>query len=213
MPDSTEKPYYDHDFLWEKRKALRHPVWGSNSHRVYLEVIDLLAAQELPVKSILDVGCGAGAFGPVAAAHGYDYVGVDASAVAIELGRSSFPDTKLFVADFVHPDFVNSRSQSYSIVTCINVLHCLVGDEERIQLLANLLKVAANDARLVLTTMVGPVSEDVVEKRLPRAYKMVADIVAEVDASGWKELEVVRHSLANERAKIGNITLLARKTL
>lgn len=205
------KPYYDHDFIWAQRRVHGNPVWGGSSHWVYRQILSRLADYPTQEKSILDVGCGAGAFGGLAMAEGYRYLGVDASRVGIELGQQHYPGVKLAVADFATADLSALSAEKFPIVTCVNVLHCLTGAEERNQLLKNLWKASTPEAILVLTTMIGPVAEDAVEKRLPRAYKTADAISLELALNGWSSFLYTEATTPNAFSKIGNMMVLCKK--
>jgi len=73
--------YYDDVF--ERQEAYRCPPEESHYYPLWLAVLSLIKD---PVR-ILDVGCGPGQFAALCAGEGHEYVGLDWSQVAIEIGR------------------------------------------------------------------------------------------------------------------------------
>jgi 2-polyprenyl-3-methyl-5-hydroxy-6-metoxy-1,4-benzoquinol methylase len=162
------------------------------------------------VQKLLDVGCGAGAFGERVESLGIKYTGVDASEAAINLGRKHFPGLNLAIVDFAKSPLVPQVADAkFEIVTCINVLHCLTMDADRANLLHNLRQVTMNKGYLILTTMIGPVPLEHQDRRSPRAYRGEDEILVEFAESGWRRLD---YELEPPRREFlaGNLTFVGQ---
>lgn len=206
------KTYYDHDPIWQTRAASKKPVWGSNSFRIYNKVINLLKPLVGEHEFVLDVGCGAGAFGTVVIEHGWDYFGVDASLSAIELGKSAYPDLKLDCQDFVTASlpFALQDDEGFSIVTSINALHCLTETADRNQFLKNIRRSLRQGGVFALTTMAGPVSEDLRSTKIPRAYAAPESIRAELMEAGFRKFIHFTTEPASDFSPIPNLVALVK---
>ncbi len=77
--------YYNHDKIWQKRSQDHHPVWGAHSKRLYYQALNLFESLGLLKGTLVDFGCGAGAFGTLCQERGFRYVGLDESQTAIDL--------------------------------------------------------------------------------------------------------------------------------
>ncbi len=111
-----------------------------------------------------------------------------------ELGARAYPNAKLIVGDFVSSVVLADLPHKFALVTAINVLHCLTGDRERSLLLSHLAAAAMPQAALIITTMIGPIDVDLIEQRLPRAYKLPQQIIDEVAANGWEDVAVLEQT-------------------
>jgi len=209
---TTTRPYYDHDESWENRAQTGHPVWGGQSFRVYAQLTALLVQHQPPPARIVDIGCGAGAFGRTLQAAGYNYVGVDESPVAIELGHRSFPELDLRRHDGAKASLKLDGSP-FDVVTAVNVLHCLVEPNDRAHFLANLRAQVGLGGRLCLTTMCAPALPGARLSKHPRLYLPVAEIRAELAHAGWKHILAEEHQDATAAAKIANWLVVATPSL
>ena len=116
-----ERPYGD--VVSPKNETLLHRenIYGSGPpiEEAGVEVSDLLHAY-LPAKaSVVDVGCGAGAYGPPLIAAGHDWLGLEANAHCCEiLTRRQLPFRRVDAASGKLP----CRDEEYECAICIEVL-------------------------------------------------------------------------------------------
>lgn len=204
----TDGKYYNHDAIWRKRVEQNHAVWGRHSLRVYAEVLALVARFRPRASTLLDVGCGAGAFGSLAAAKGLVYTGVDDSQVGIDLGLQAHQGVRLQCVDMAKP--LDSDLGLFDVVTAINSLHCLIDPQDRQTFLNNMVACASADGIVIVTTMCGPVSLE--KEPVPaRAYLSPVTIKSELHQVGLNTLLFELFEPASEHAKIPNLTLVARR--
>lgn len=205
------RAYYNHDHIWARRVKVDHPVWGSNSFKVYYAVSDYLKDLGFHGAQVLDIGCGAGILGKVLQAEGHEYTGVDESAVAIELGSRHFPDADLAICDFAFSQIPEEYEGRFEALISINVLHCLVEQTERQNFLRNAYSCAKNASAFILTTMCGPVESTYRQNESPRLYATKADIIAEMQDVGWSRVQELRYIPPFGRSKIPNVHLVGFK--
>src|SRR6476469_5459327 len=65
-----------------------------------------------PGQTVLDVGCGSGAFLRAAADHGAVAVGIDASEALLTIARERVPDADLAVGDLQHLPYADDASDA-----------------------------------------------------------------------------------------------------
>jgi 2-polyprenyl-3-methyl-5-hydroxy-6-metoxy-1,4-benzoquinol methylase len=211
---SEKKNYYDHDATWKKRRELGTPVWGSYSYKMYREVLDaILEFHNDSEISVLDVGCGAGAFGEFLRSTkettalkdvNFSFLGIDSSKEAIELGKECFTSLDLECIDFATGPCPVDFHRKFSVVTAINVLHCLVKTEHRLQMLRNLQTCLKPNGFAIVTGMIKPVLEGYRETINARYYADRDELIAEFQEVGLNKVIFERTQLASGRAKISN---------
>jgi 2-polyprenyl-3-methyl-5-hydroxy-6-metoxy-1,4-benzoquinol methylase len=204
----TPRPYYDHDPIWRDRARHGTPLWGAYSPSVYGTLLKLLQTHRPAPARVLDAGCGAGAFGRVLAGAGYAYTGVDESAEATRLGREHFPELTLARCDLALPGACVAGGP-FDVVTAVNVLHCLVEDDERHRFLTALKIHAAAGGLLLLTTMCAPALPEHRPSKTPRRYAALADLRAALAAAGWAHILHEDHQEATPARPIANWTVAA----
>lgn len=163
---------------------------------------------------MLDAGCGAGAFGLKVRELGMRYTGIDESPVAIALGQKSFhanADMTLMVLDVANAELPSGWQDHFSVVTSINVLHCLTEAKDRHGYLKFLYAALQPGGRLLLSTMCGPPSPDFRPSRQPRIYAEVSRIHQELSEAGFRTIEREEAEPTENRSRIPNLMLLCRK--
>lgn len=100
--------------------------------------------------AILDVGCGTGGNAAALAAE-YDVLGIDPSAIAIELARARFPGVRFLEAD--DPEVGRDHLAGGGAVIMTDVLEHVADDRS---LLAAAMNVVPRDGHLVLTVPADP---------------------------------------------------------
>ncbi|MBP9707448.1 MAG: class I SAM-dependent methyltransferase [Oligoflexales bacterium] len=212
--NSEKKNYYDHDATWKKRRELGTPIWGSYSYKMYREVLDaILEFHKEHELSVLDIGCGAGAFGEFLRStkettalsdQEFSFLGIDSSNEAIELGKERFNSLNLECIDFASGPCPVDFHRRFSVVTAINVLHCLVKAEHRLQMLKNLQACLKPGGLSIVTGMIKPVLDDYRETINARYYADRDELIAEYKEVGLGKIVFERTQLASGRAKISN---------
>jgi len=88
-------------------------------------VSDYLAARQVPAKSlkILDLGCGTGLIGVVAAPYASYLVGVDISQAMLDQAQGKHCYQQLNKADLV--SFLQASEEQYDLITCMDTLNYL----------------------------------------------------------------------------------------
>jgi cyclopropane fatty-acyl-phospholipid synthase-like methyltransferase len=156
---------------------------------------------------VLDIGCGAGACGMWFHELGYEYVGLDESENAIDLGRQCFPKLSLHHEDFLAE--INKKWRaSFDVAVSINVLHCLTEQGDRLQFLTNAKKTLVSGGSFIFSGMCLPKESSFKQADSPRCYKTVEDIMEEVTKVGFRDVEVLEFLPPSKQAKIGNTTLI-----
>jgi SAM-dependent methyltransferase len=209
--DSFLPTYYDHDGIWLQRRQNQDPFWGPYSRRLYDQLSLKIAALPVPAgTAVADVGCGAGAFGLWLERLGFRYHGYDASDAGIAWGKELFPHLTLACLDLVRQPFPIERNGFYSLVTAINSLHCLTDTAERAPFLRHIRECVREGGWLILTTMCGPVEPDFKASKRPRIYLEPEEILAEIKEAGFAEIVSSELVGAHDRARIPNLTVIAR---
>lgn len=201
-----DKPYYNHDQIWEQRHAQGVSVWGRFSDRVYQKIYTYMEPFIPSQGRVLDVGCGAGRFGEFLEERGYDYTGVDESKVAIQLGNKARPQIALKVVDFAQP--LPESFPVYDILTAINSLHCLVEEEHRDVFWQNVGRATVPGGVIVLSTMCGPLPKDFKASKAPRIYLSPDELTQEAKKAGIGQLSHREDIPANYFNPIPNVQLI-----
>jgi SAM-dependent methyltransferase len=108
---------------------------GNQLTSVYESLWDMLQTfiQMLPIKTVLDFGCGDGAYSFLMGEKGLDVTGVDISATAIKRAVAHKNDCKdekcRFITHHSIPD--NLPNDSFDAVVMLNSYHCLTGSERQ----------------------------------------------------------------------------------
>jgi SAM-dependent methyltransferase len=89
MPAPGELTYYERIGAERREHALNKPFSDENRGAQFMEVGAVMLLLPKPPARILECGCGAGWLSYMLAKSGYDVVGQDVSAQAIELARSN----------------------------------------------------------------------------------------------------------------------------
>lgn len=86
-------------------------VFGSSGGDNFLRLLRLLDSVKDGVSSMLELGCGAGAFFETLRMNGFQqaYVGLDASATEIGLARRNYPDTRFEIGDAATLPFADNQ--------------------------------------------------------------------------------------------------------
>lgn len=209
--DPFQPAYYDHDGIWLLRRQKQEPFWGPYSRRLYDQLSLKIAALPLQAGSkVADIGCGAGAFGLWVERIGFQYHGYDASGAGIAWGQELFPQLTLRCLDLVRQPFPPDWKESYDLATVINSLHCLTDAADRVAFLRHIRECVKTGGWLVLTTMCGPVEPDFKASKRPRIYLEPNEILAEISAAGFAEIVSSELVGAHDRARIPNLTVIAR---
>ena len=78
------------------------------------EIIRRLRAAEIPVRTVLDVGCGAGPLTKALVEAGFDVTGVDTSAELLDLARANVPKAR-----FIHASAYDVEIRGYDAVVAV----------------------------------------------------------------------------------------------
>jgi len=106
------------EFAWASATGLRI------SHG-YLASPTIELLRRFGAASVLDLGCGNGAFTSEMVRSGFSVQGCDASSSGLELARASFPEIPFFFHDLSNPLPESHRGQ-YDAVVCLEVIEHLL---------------------------------------------------------------------------------------
>jgi 2-polyprenyl-3-methyl-5-hydroxy-6-metoxy-1,4-benzoquinol methylase len=202
--------YYDHNKIWSRRLEFNHPVWGSYSVILYKRILALLDQHGIESGRLIDYGCGAGKFGELAEAAGFNYTGIDDSNAAIELGKKTWPNMELLEWDLAHQD-LPPKFQAYAdIGTAINSLHCLTEPAHRQQFLKNMALGIKSGGLLFISTMVGPVTKDYRPSENPRLYLDPDLVLKELATVGFTQVLYRADLPANDQNGIPNLEAIVK---
>jgi SAM-dependent methyltransferase len=151
--------YAAHDAKYRALREQGAPGW--DSAEVYRErelelgwALEALATTPgAPVRSVLELGCGAGNVAAWLAERGYEVTGVDISPAAIAWAE----DRAIPRARFLVGDVVAEISGMFDLVLDSHCLHCIIG-EDRARVLANARAALVPGGRFFVSTMCGPVT-------------------------------------------------------
>lgn len=204
--------YYDHNQVWSKRQSIDQPLWGRNSLRAYDRAINILKQAGLTPTSIVDFGCGAGAFGNVLSnTHPNTYYfGIDHSREAITLGRKNFPHLDLHAADLARCH-IEIFGEKFALVTNINSLHCLTEQMHRDQFYQNAYNYTQENGYILTTTMVGPPASGFRQSPTPRIFLPPQLVIEEHIKHGFENIVFSQVFPANQYTHIPNLAVLCRK--
>jgi SAM-dependent methyltransferase len=127
--------------------------WAAHAEPRLRPLYDAVLA-DLPATSstVLDAGCGAGAFAALAVERGHRVAGVDAAPELIRLARTRLPGADLRVGDLEALPFAD---QSFACTTAINSVPYASRPRRA---LAELARVTARGGRVLVTTGTGAAS-------------------------------------------------------
>lgn len=120
------------NFTLLRKNGLVYPdTFGSSGGGKFLRLLEIIRAQSGEIDSLLEVGCGTGAFFEVLRANQFmqPYTGVDASREHIRRAVSKYPDGSFSVGDVCAMTFPN---RSFSLVFENNVFPFLLEPEKAI---------------------------------------------------------------------------------
>lgn len=128
MDDAWKKVYEDN----ASKNLPNHAIscWSEEGFRELFNFTFFLAKKLKNVKTVLDIGCGPGAYCAEFHRKGYSCVGVDYSKKVIDLASKNHPEIKFLEADAYNLPFSNS---SFDLVLCIGVLQCVYHPEKVIK--------------------------------------------------------------------------------
>lgn len=115
------------DWGQEARRAAAADPPGATAGEMLLAIRDAIA--EVPGPRIVDAGCNIGRFFPQFQAAGFEYVGVDQSAEALEIARQRFPGPRFELA-FLWEDWP-ARTGRFDAALCNAVLQHNQHEEKR----------------------------------------------------------------------------------
>ncbi|SFV31349.1 class I SAM-dependent methyltransferase [Thermoflavifilum thermophilum] len=136
MESYTEYPYFD-SHLGEVHKYLRNPV--------------LNFLKKVKAKTILDIGCGNGAFAMELLKEGYDVYGIDASRSGIAIAKQLYP--KRFFLQNVHESCLPEEIRDIKFDTIISteVIEHLYDPVSFIQFCKHILSSASGGSIIIST--------------------------------------------------------------
>jgi len=110
--------------------------------------------QSVPVKTVLDFGCGDGNYSFLMKEMGLQVTGIDVSARAIEKGKGHQHHHKAGRVDFIsHGSIPESiPNDSFDVVVMLNSLHCLMNNERSI-ILEEIKRVLKSDGYLFASVL------------------------------------------------------------
>jgi len=203
--------YYDHNKIWSRRLDHNHPVWGSYSVILYKRILSLLDQHSIRDGRLIDYGCGAGKFGELAEAVGFNYTGIDDSSAAIMLGKKTWPTMELLEWDLANAELPSQFHNYATIGSAINSLHCLTEAAHRCQFLENMALGIKNGGHLFISTMVGPLTKEFRPSENPRLYLEAEEVLQELKSVGFTEV-IYRSDLpASEQNGIPNLEAIIKK--
>ncbi len=207
------KKYYDHD-LWHQQKLKtihKDPLKYKAAQAVF--VMDALSYENAPAPcDLLDLGCGIGDISLAFAEQGYKVTGLEYSDVAHKESLELAKKAKLPVT-FVKGDVLEADTPPlgrWDFITAVNLLHCLVTDNDRKKFFAVLKKLLKPDGVFYLSSMCGIPGEEIakltkIDKSTrigsngTRIHLEAETILSELSANGLKILEHRTFTYSNDR--------------
>ncbi len=129
---------------------------GSKSTPIYESLWSMLqqVLHRTPVKTILDFGCGDGAYSVLMSKEGLTVAGIDISAKAIEKARSNNNGNSDGNCSFIRHDSIPESipDGSFDAVVMLNSLHCLTR-KERSAVLGQAKRVLKQDGWLFISAL------------------------------------------------------------
>jgi 2-polyprenyl-3-methyl-5-hydroxy-6-metoxy-1,4-benzoquinol methylase len=153
MTEEYYKTKYTENSYWSRAK-----LNGDETAR-WISIKPLIESLQKDNLSIIDVGCGRGAFSNVISCYG-DVIGIDPVNSVIEYGKELYPELELMalsLQDYVYifPD------KKYDLVLCTEVIEHVVDKVGFLKKLKNLLK---DDGHIILTTPRKEIQEEWISK-------------------------------------------------
>lgn len=156
--------YHAHETAYQEIKAKGGVGWGGAKTLTELgdEVTNQYLQSLIPGwiseplgKKALDLGCGSGTTAFILAKLGFNVTGVDISETAIAMAKD-FSSQQSLEINFVVGDIlkVSEMNKKFNLVYDSHCLHCIVFDEDRVQVLEQVKKSMAPKGIFVLDTMV-----------------------------------------------------------
>ncbi len=129
----TDRARDDQVLRWRTENGLIYPeMFGSSGGSKFLRLLELLRAHGQAADSLLEVGCGTGAFFETLRANNFmqNYTGMDASLEHIRRARQKYPDSAFSTGDAAELAFPDRR---FSFVFENNVFPFLLYPEKAIR--------------------------------------------------------------------------------
>lgn len=207
------KKYYDHD-LWHQHKLRsihKDPFKYKAAQAVF--VMDALSYENTPGPcDLLDLGCGIGDISLAFAEQGYKVTGLEYSGVAhkesLALAKKAKLPVNFMKGNVLEAD--NLPPGCWGFVTAVNLLHCLVTDNDRKKFFAVLKKLLKPDGVFYLSSMCGiPGAEIVKQTKVDKTTRIGSNgtrihleaetILSELSANGFEVLEHRTFTYSNDR--------------
>jgi SAM-dependent methyltransferase len=120
-----EMPSFYYDEAFSRKPDFQVPFYKSSYYPTWLLVVDRL--RRYGCERILDVGCGPGQFAQLCDDWGFQsYVGIDFSAVALDMARAKAPRFEFRVGDI--KDKATYEGIGFNAIVCMEVLEHIDDD-------------------------------------------------------------------------------------
>lgn len=135
---------WDKDYEESKSTPIYEPLWSMLQQFLH----------RVPVKTILDFGCGDGAYSVLMTKEGFDVTGIDISVKAIEKAKSYKNENPGGKCSFIRHDSIpkSMPNDSFDLVVMLNSLHCLT-ERERAAVLTQAKRVLKQDGCLFMSVL------------------------------------------------------------
>ena len=155
------KYYEGHEQEYQRRLQAGHVAWDAGAYEAFdmlpwLRECLAVTSFDALVPRALDLGCGTGALAVFLAQQGFDVMGVDISFTAIKEARKQAAQRKVQV-DYSVADIcaLTLPEDSFDLITDNHFLHCIVFEDERMQVLAGIHALLKPGGQYWIETMVG----------------------------------------------------------
>ena len=150
---------------WDQRYAKDDLPWDTGRPDTYL----VRTVSRWPVRhgTVLDVGCGTGTNTIWLARQGFDAIGIDISARAVEIARERAAGAGV-VCRFIHDDFLTSAIESEPCVFVFDrgCFHAAAGEEGRVAFARRVASCLRRDG--LWLSLVGNADDEIRDKGPPR---------------------------------------------